>query len=86
VVLSEFKRGKSSLANTIVGAEVLPTGVLPLTSVVTRLRYGPRPLQWGRDSAGAAGRRGSSASRSRKTCAFAGASAGSVSSARNHEP
>ncbi len=40
-VLGQFKRGKSSLMNAIVGRELLPTGVLPLTSAVTVLRYGP---------------------------------------------
>lgn len=32
--------GKSSLLNALVGSEVLPTGVLPMTSVPTRLRRG----------------------------------------------
>ena len=40
-VLGQFKRGKSSLMNAVVGRNLLPTGVLPLTSVVTVLRYGP---------------------------------------------
>lgn len=40
-VLGQFKRGKSSLMNAIIGRELLPTGVLPLTSVITTLRYGP---------------------------------------------
>lgn len=37
VVCGEFKRGKSSLINALLGAELLPTGVVPLTSVVTVL-------------------------------------------------
>jgi len=41
VVLGLFKRGKSSLMNAIIGRELLPTGLLPLTSVVTMLRFGP---------------------------------------------
>jgi GTP-binding protein EngB required for normal cell division len=41
-VVGQFKRGKSSLMNTIIGRELLPTGVLPVTSVVTRLRFGPK--------------------------------------------
>ena len=41
-VLGQFKRGKSSLMNAIIGRNLLPTGVLPLTSVITVLRYGPR--------------------------------------------
>jgi GTP-binding protein EngB required for normal cell division len=39
-VVGQFKRGKSSLMNTIVGRELLPTGLLPLTSVVTIVRFG----------------------------------------------
>jgi GTPase SAR1 family protein len=41
VVLGQFKRGKSTLMNAIIGRDLLPTGVLPLTSVVTTLCYGP---------------------------------------------
>lgn len=40
VVLGGFKRGKSTLINAIVGSSILPTGVAPLTSVITNLRYG----------------------------------------------
>lgn len=40
-VLGQFKRGKSSLMNSIIGRELLPTGVLPLTSAITTLKYGP---------------------------------------------
>ncbi len=39
VVAGEFKRGKSSLINALLGEDVLPTGVVPLTSVVTRLEF-----------------------------------------------
>jgi small GTP-binding protein len=42
VVLGAFKRGKSSLLNALLGQAVLPTGVLPLTSVITVVRNGPR--------------------------------------------
>lgn len=42
VVVGQFKRGKSSLMNAIVGREVLPTGLLPLTSAITSLCYGPQ--------------------------------------------
>ena len=41
-VLGEFKRGKSTLINALLGRNVLPTGVVPLTSAVTVMRYGPR--------------------------------------------
>lgn len=43
LVVGEAKRGKSSLLNALLGAAVLPTGVVPLTSVATVLRYGPAP-------------------------------------------
>lgn len=42
VVVGQFKRGKSSLMNAIVGRPLLPTGTIPVTSVVTSLRYGSR--------------------------------------------
>jgi ribosome biogenesis GTPase A len=39
-VLGQFKRGKSSLLNAIIGRDLLPTGILPLTSVITVVRFG----------------------------------------------
>ncbi len=41
VVLGQFKRGKSTFINALLGESVLPTAIIPLTSVVTILRYGP---------------------------------------------
>lgn len=41
--VGQFKRGKSSLINALVRSEALPVGVLPVTSAVTVVRYGPRP-------------------------------------------
>jgi len=41
-VLGQFKRGKSSLMNAVIGRDLLPTGILPLTSAITVLRYGPQ--------------------------------------------
>jgi len=38
--VGQFKRGKSTLINALTGANVLPTGTIPVTSVVTVLRYG----------------------------------------------
>jgi hypothetical protein len=38
--VGQFKRGKSTLLNALVGDTVLPTGVPPVTSVVTIIRYG----------------------------------------------
>jgi GTPase SAR1 family protein len=39
-VLGQFKRGKSTLVNALLGAPVLPTAVVPLTSIPTFLRGG----------------------------------------------
>jgi hypothetical protein len=39
--LGQFKRGKSSLLNALVGRSVLPVGVPPVTSALTVLRHGP---------------------------------------------
>lgn len=39
VVLGQFKRGKTSLINALLGAEILPTAVVPLTSIATILKY-----------------------------------------------
>jgi GTP-binding protein EngB required for normal cell division len=41
VVAGQFKRGKSSVINALLGARLLPAGVIPLTSVVTVIRSGP---------------------------------------------
>jgi hypothetical protein len=41
--LGQFKRGKSTVLNALVGCPLLPTGVIPVTSVVTVLRHGPSP-------------------------------------------
>lgn len=38
--VGQFKRGKSTLLNALLGQELLPTGVVPVTSVVTIVRYG----------------------------------------------
>lgn len=40
-VLGQFKRGKSSLLNALLGEPILPVGVLPLTAIPTVLRHGP---------------------------------------------
>jgi hypothetical protein len=43
LVAGEAKRGKSTLINALLGANVLPSGVTPLTAVVTTVRYGDDP-------------------------------------------
>ncbi len=40
--VGQFKRGKSTLLNGLVGRALLPVGVLPVTSVPTVLRFGER--------------------------------------------
>ena len=39
-VAGRFNRGKSTLMNALFGMERLPTGIVPLTSVITTVRYG----------------------------------------------
>jgi GTP-binding protein EngB required for normal cell division len=41
-VLGRFKAGKSSFLNHFLGRNFLPVGVVPVTAVVTGIRYGPR--------------------------------------------
>jgi GTP-binding protein EngB required for normal cell division len=42
VVAGQFKRGKSSIINGLLGERLLPVGVIPLTSVVTAIRSGTK--------------------------------------------
>lgn len=39
-MVGRFSRGKTSLLNALLGMDRLPTGVVPLTSVTTRVSYG----------------------------------------------
>lgn len=41
LVVGEAKRGKSTLVNALLGRQVLPTGVVPLTALTTTVRHGP---------------------------------------------
>lgn len=43
VVAGQFKRGKSTVVNALLGAPLLPMGVVPLTSVITVLQWGEAP-------------------------------------------
>jgi len=43
-VLGQFKRGKSTFLNALLGAPLLPTGVIPLTAIPTFIACGARPL------------------------------------------
>jgi hypothetical protein len=42
-VMGQFSRGKSTLMNALLGGAYLPMGALPMTSVITTVRYGTRP-------------------------------------------
>lgn len=42
VVVGRFSRGKTSLMNAILGTDRLPTGIVPLTSVITTVAYGSK--------------------------------------------
>ncbi len=39
-VIGQFSRGKTTLMNALLGAAYLPMGALPMTSVITTVRYG----------------------------------------------
>ena len=41
-VLGRFKAGKSSFLNHLLGRDLLPVGAVPVTSVVSEIRYGPK--------------------------------------------
>jgi hypothetical protein len=43
-VLGQFKRGKSTFLNALLGAPLLPTAVVPLTAVPTFISWRPEPL------------------------------------------
>jgi len=40
VVLGQFKRGKTTLINALFGENLLPTSIIPLTSIITIVKYG----------------------------------------------
>ncbi|MGE5173054.1 MAG: dynamin family protein [Betaproteobacteria bacterium] len=40
VVVGQFKRGKTSLINALLGIDILPVAVVPLTSIVTIMTHG----------------------------------------------
>ncbi len=42
VLVGRFSRGKTSLMNAILGTDRLPTGIAPLTSVITTVTYGSK--------------------------------------------
>ncbi|MFA9397357.1 MAG: dynamin family protein [Clostridiaceae bacterium] len=42
-VMGEFKRGKSSLINALLGMNILPSDVTPTTATINRITYGTKP-------------------------------------------
>jgi ribosome biogenesis GTPase A len=53
-VLGQFKRGKSTLLNALLGAPLLPAGVIPVTAIPTFIRAGEKPkakISFGSDKA-----------------------------------
>lgn len=44
-VIGQFKRGKSTLVNALLGEEILPVGIVPVTSVVTKIEYGKKNIR-----------------------------------------
>lgn len=42
-VVGEFRRGKSSFVNALLGREILPVDALPTTATINRITYGPIP-------------------------------------------
>ena len=42
-VVGEFKRGKSTLINALLGQDVLPADIAPTTATLNRIKYGIRP-------------------------------------------
>lgn len=40
VILGEFKRGKSTFINALLGKHLLPTAIVPLTAIPTVIQYG----------------------------------------------
>jgi ribosome biogenesis GTPase A len=43
MVVGQFKRGKSTLINYLIGDTILPTGVIPITSIITKIKHGSMP-------------------------------------------
>jgi GTPase Era involved in 16S rRNA processing len=43
-VVGEFKRGKSTFINALLGKEILPSDILPTTATLNRITYGLKPL------------------------------------------
>lgn len=44
-IIGQFKRGKSSLSNAILEDTIMPVGIVPITSAVTKVVYGPKAAE-----------------------------------------
>lgn len=44
-VIGQFKRGKSTLVNAMLEENILPVGIVPVTSVVTKIEYGEEKIK-----------------------------------------
>ncbi len=42
VIVGQFKRGKTTFINALLGEDILPTAIIPLTSIITILTYGDK--------------------------------------------
>jgi len=42
VIVGQFKRGKTTFINALLGKDILPTAIIPLTSIITILTYGDK--------------------------------------------
>jgi GTPase SAR1 family protein len=43
VVLGQYKRGKTTFINALLGNDLLPTAIVPLTNIATRVRHATQP-------------------------------------------
>ncbi|MCC3771121.1 dynamin family protein, partial [Streptomyces sp. UNOC14_S4] len=43
MVVGDFKRGKSTFVNALLGAQVLPVKAVPATAVITEVKFGEPP-------------------------------------------
>jgi ribosomal protein L29 len=46
-IVGQLSRGKTTLMNALLGGAYLPMGALPMTSVITTVRYGSQPRATG---------------------------------------
>ena len=44
-IIGQFKRGKSSLSNAILEDKIMPVGIVPITSAVTKVMHGPKAAE-----------------------------------------